>query len=92
MCDKITAPIEGKPLVQKASKIAWKHTTLSIQRVGYTEYYGYGRRIIICDSTCKLTNGVHRRHAAVNRGDLICSICPKEGRKIWSDFFGLRRK
>jgi hypothetical protein len=91
-CDKITAPIEGQPLIHKARKIAWKHTTLSIQKVGYTEVYGYGRRIIHCDNSCRLNFGVHRLHSGGNRGDLLVAAVPKECHVIWSKYFGLRRK
>jgi hypothetical protein len=86
-CGKITAPIEGQPLIQKARKIAWKHTTLSIQKVGYTEVYGYGRRIIHCDNSCRLNFGVHRLHSGGNRGDLM--IAPARAPFKWSR---MRRK
>jgi hypothetical protein len=86
-CDKITAPIEGKPLIQKARKIAWKHTTITIQKVGYSEVYGYGRRIIVCDTSCRLNFGVHRRHPGGNRGDLLSPIPPRSGRVGWAEYF-----
>jgi hypothetical protein len=68
---KLTVPIEGKPLTQKARRIAWKNTTLSIQKGSYSEVYGYGRRIIVCDTSCRLNFGVHRLHPGGNRGDLL---------------------
>jgi hypothetical protein len=92
-CDKITAPIEGKPLIHKARKIAWKYTTLSIDKGTYAETYGYGRRIITCYDTCRLTFGVHRlNHRGGNAGNLLSPIAPKAGRKEWQEYFRLRRK
>jgi hypothetical protein len=74
MSDKITVPIEGKPLIHKARKIPWKNTTLTIQKNGYSEVYGYGRRIIHCDTSCRRNSGLYRLHPGGPRGGLIPTV------------------
>jgi hypothetical protein len=83
MSDKITVPIEGKPLIHKARKIPWKNTTLTIQKNGYSEVYGYGRRIIHCDTSCRRNSGLHRLHPGGNRGGLIVPIVSKYSSWAW---------